>query len=73
MVTLWAACSNARPPFSELTLPNIQSKHPLVQFETILSCPISCFLGEEIPHLAQVSFPEVVESSKVTPCGVAGP
>ncbi|KAK4824973.1 hypothetical protein QYF61_022499, partial [Mycteria americana] len=38
-------------------VPNIQSKPPLAQLEAISSCPITCYLGEEIdPHLATTSF-----------------
>ncbi|KAK4815341.1 hypothetical protein QYF61_000173 [Mycteria americana] len=55
-------------PFSEVKFPNIQSKPPLVQLETISSCPITCYLGEETDtHLATTSFQVVVESDKVSP------
>ncbi|KAK4829272.1 hypothetical protein QYF61_002664 [Mycteria americana] len=55
-------------PFSEEKFPNIQSKPPLVQLETISSCPITCYLGEETdPHLSTTSFQVVVESNKVSP------
>ncbi|KAK4818814.1 hypothetical protein QYF61_019743 [Mycteria americana] len=44
-------------PFSEEKFPNIQSKPPLAQLEAISSCPITCYLGEEInPHLSTTSF-----------------
>ncbi|KAK4831772.1 hypothetical protein QYF61_018998 [Mycteria americana] len=44
-------------PFSEVKLPNIQSKPPLAQLEAISSCPITCYLGEETdPHLSTTSF-----------------
>ncbi|KAK4823306.1 hypothetical protein QYF61_000519, partial [Mycteria americana] len=43
-------------PFSEEKFPNIQSKPPLAQLETISSCPITCYLGEETdPHLSTTS------------------
>ncbi|KAK4824163.1 hypothetical protein QYF61_011290, partial [Mycteria americana] len=55
-------------PFREVKFPNIQSKPPLVQFETISCCPIACYLGEETnTHLATTSFQVVVESNKVSP------
>ncbi|KAK4818248.1 hypothetical protein QYF61_009423 [Mycteria americana] len=55
-------------PFSEVKFPHIQSKPPLVQLETISSCPITCYLGEETdPHLSTTSFQVVVESNKVSP------
>ncbi|KAK4808937.1 hypothetical protein QYF61_008217 [Mycteria americana] len=34
-------------PFSEVKVPHIQSKPPLVQLEAISSRPITCYLGEE--------------------------
>ncbi|KAK4826382.1 hypothetical protein QYF61_008053 [Mycteria americana] len=41
----------------EVKFPNIQSKPSLVQLETISSCPITCYLGEETdPHLTTTSF-----------------
>ncbi|KAK4808596.1 hypothetical protein QYF61_009899 [Mycteria americana] len=44
-------------PFSEEKFPNIQTKPPLAQLETISSCPITCYLGEETdPHLSTTSF-----------------
>ncbi|KAK4830739.1 hypothetical protein QYF61_013189 [Mycteria americana] len=44
-------------PFSEEKFPNSQSKPPLVQLEAIVSCPITCYLGEETdPHLSTTSF-----------------
>ncbi|KAK4828566.1 hypothetical protein QYF61_027656 [Mycteria americana] len=44
-------------PFSEEKFPNIRSKPPLVQLETISSCPIACYLAEETdPHLSTTSF-----------------
>ncbi|KAK4820051.1 hypothetical protein QYF61_017897 [Mycteria americana] len=44
-------------PLSEEKFPNIQSKPPLAQLETISSCPITCYLGEETdPHLSTTSF-----------------
>ncbi|KAK4820565.1 hypothetical protein QYF61_001628 [Mycteria americana] len=55
-------------PFSEEKFPNIQSKPPLAQLETISSCPIACYLGEETDsHLSTTSFQVVVESNKVSP------
>ncbi|KAK4818862.1 hypothetical protein QYF61_020081 [Mycteria americana] len=43
--------------FSEEIFPNILSKLPLVQLEAISSCPITCYLGEQIDtHLATTSF-----------------
>lgn len=64
---LWAACTNAWPPFSEETFTNIQSKSFLEQLQTISSCPVGCYPGEEAdPHLATNSFQGVVESDKVT-------
>ncbi|KAK4814190.1 hypothetical protein QYF61_012427 [Mycteria americana] len=55
-------------PFSEEKFPNIQSKPPLAQLETISSCPITCYLGEETdPHLSTTSFQVAVESNKVSP------
>ncbi|KAK4823264.1 hypothetical protein QYF61_000231 [Mycteria americana] len=55
-------------PFSEEKFPNTQSKPPLVQLETISSCPITCYLGEETdPHLSTTSFQVVVEGDKVSP------
>ncbi|KAK4820755.1 hypothetical protein QYF61_006095 [Mycteria americana] len=55
-------------PFSEVKLPNIQSKPPLAQLEAISSHPITCYLGEETdPHLSTTSFQVVVESNKVSP------
>ncbi|KAK4821921.1 hypothetical protein QYF61_004924 [Mycteria americana] len=55
-------------PFSKETFPNIQSKPPLMQLETISSRPITCYLGEETdPHLATTSFQVAVESDKVSP------
>lgn len=33
--------------FSEENFPNTQSKLPLVELETISSCPITCYLGED--------------------------
>ncbi|KAK4829474.1 hypothetical protein QYF61_004764 [Mycteria americana] len=55
-------------PFSEVKFPNIQSKPPLAQLETISSCPITCYLGEETdPHLSTTSFQVVEESEKVSP------
>ncbi|KAK4810530.1 LOW QUALITY PROTEIN: hypothetical protein QYF61_004493 [Mycteria americana] len=44
-------------PFSEEKFPNIQFKPPLAKLETISSCPITCYLGEETdPHLSTTSF-----------------
>ncbi|KAK4828640.1 hypothetical protein QYF61_000288 [Mycteria americana] len=44
-------------PFSEEKFPNIQSKPPLAHLEAISSCPITCYLGEEMdPHLSTTSF-----------------
>jgi len=40
--------------FSKEIFPNIQSKPPLMQFETIASRPITSYLGEETNTL-QVS------------------
>ncbi|KAK4815123.1 hypothetical protein QYF61_017398 [Mycteria americana] len=55
-------------PFSEVKLPNIQSKPPLVQLEAISSHPITCYLGEETnPHLSTTSFQAVIESDEVSP------
>ncbi|KAK4819146.1 hypothetical protein QYF61_025826 [Mycteria americana] len=43
-------------PFGEVKFPNIQSKPPLAQPETISSCPMTCYLGEETdPHLSTTS------------------
>ncbi|KAK4808595.1 hypothetical protein QYF61_009898 [Mycteria americana] len=55
-------------PFSEEKFPNIQTKPPLAQLETISSCPITCYLGEGTdPHLSTTSFQVAVESNKVSP------
>ncbi|KAK4830741.1 hypothetical protein QYF61_013191 [Mycteria americana] len=54
--------------FGEEFFPNIQSKPPLVQLETIASHPMACYLGEETDtDLATTSFQVVVESNKVSP------
>ncbi|KAK4830300.1 hypothetical protein QYF61_009805 [Mycteria americana] len=43
--------------FSEVKVPNIQSKPPLAQPEAFSSCPITCYLGEETnTHLSADSF-----------------
>ena len=48
--------------------PNIQSKPPLVQPETIASRPITYCLAEETdPHLATTAFQVAVQSDKVSP------
>ncbi|KAK4816265.1 hypothetical protein QYF61_014337 [Mycteria americana] len=53
----WAAWSMLDNPFSGEKFPNIQSKPPLQQLETISSSPITCYLGEETnPHLSTTSF-----------------
>ena len=54
-------------PFGEEIFRNHQSKPVLVQPESIFSCPVACYLGEETnTHLATISFPLVVESDKVS-------
>jgi len=54
--------------FSEEIFPNIQSKPPLTQLESISSHPIADYLGEETnSHLATPSCQAVVESDKVSP------
>ncbi|TRZ18534.1 hypothetical protein HGM15179_008589 [Zosterops borbonicus] len=48
--------------------PNIQYKPLLKQLQAIISCPITCYLGEQSdPHLATTSFQVAVESNNVTP------
>ncbi|KAK4808540.1 hypothetical protein QYF61_009843, partial [Mycteria americana] len=69
---LWSAVELPVPmldnPFSEEKFPNIQTKPPLAQLETISSCPITCYLGKETDtHLTATSFQVVVESDKVSP------
>lgn len=62
MVTALGTVSVLDNPFHEEILPNIQSKHPLVQLEVIFSHPIICYLGEKTnPHLGTTSFQGVVE------------
>ena len=64
----WAAHANAWQPFQWGNFPNIQSKPPLVQFEGVSSCPITCYLGEETnTHSTTSSFQVAVESKKVSP------
>ena len=54
--------------FSKEIFPKIQSEAPLTQLETIASCPIASYLGEETnTHLATASFQVVVGSDKVSP------
>ncbi|KAK4832559.1 hypothetical protein QYF61_024059 [Mycteria americana] len=44
-------------PFGEEIFPKIQCKPLLVQLETISSCPMACYLGEETnAHLSTTSF-----------------
>jgi len=50
--------------FSKEIFPNIQSKSPLAQLETISSCCIASYLGEETNTcLTTTSFQVVVESN----------
>jgi len=54
--------------FSEETFPNTRHKLPMVQLEAISTCPIACYLGEEVDtHPTITFFQVVVESSKVSP------
>lgn len=54
-------------PFSEDFFPNMQSKSFSAKFETICSCPATCYLGEKRkPQLAATSFKVLVESDKVS-------
>lgn len=55
-------------PFCEETFPDIQSKPPLLQLETVSSFPIACCLEEEThPHLATASIQVVLERDDVIP------
>ena len=55
-------------PFGEEIFPDVQSKPPLVQLETIFSCPTICNLGKETNnHLTTTSFQVLVETGKVSP------
>jgi len=54
--------------FSSEIFPNIQSKPPLTQLETLSSRGITCYVGKETnPHLTTPSFQAVLESNKVPP------
>jgi len=54
--------------FGEEIFPNIQSKPPLTQLETVPFCPVACYLGEETDtHIITSSFQIVVENKKVSP------
>lgn len=48
--------------------PNVQFKSSLAQRETISTCPVASYLGEETnSHLAKISSQGVVERDKVPP------
>ena len=54
--------------FSKEIFPNIPSKPPYMRLETIPSCPIARYLGEETNTcLTTTSFQVVVESDKFPP------
>ena len=53
--------------FSKEIFPNIQSKPPLTQHDSIASCPVISYLGEEInTRLTTTSFQVLVESDKIS-------
>ncbi|GAB0204449.1 hypothetical protein GRJ2_002910500 [Grus japonensis] len=55
-------------PFCEEIFPDIPSKLPLVQLETVSSHPLACYLGEETnTHVTTTSFRVVAENEKVSP------
>ena len=63
----WQPIPSSDYSFRSEIFPNIQPEPPLAQLETILSSPITSYMGEEAdPHLTIISFQVVVESSKVT-------
>lgn len=63
----WAACPVPDHPFSEETFPNVQFKLLLAQLEGIFSCPVTCYLSEEVnPHLTRIFFQVVVDRASAS-------
>jgi len=62
-----SATSLGSPFHREEILPDVQPEPPLVQLESIPSCPLTSYTGEEAgPHLTTASLLVVVESNNIS-------